>query len=297
LAKPELSIIIVHHRTPELLKLCLKSLREVLISGHRKSHGTCDVNKLDYEIIVVDSTVSRKARDLIRENYSEIKYLPFEENLGYSRGVNSGIRNSSGEYILILNPDAIVTEGTIAELLDYMRKHPDIGMLGPKMLNFNGTVQRTYFSFYKPMTIIARRTFLGRFKPFKRALSDFLMADSDPNKIQTSDWLMGSAILVSRRAIEKVGGMDERFFMYFEDVDWARRFWHNDYKVVYYPKAVVYHYHQRESRSRLGLLDALFNKKTRWHISSAIKFFWKYRNLAKVNNSPRPNSHINTIVK
>ncbi len=210
---PELSIIIVHHKTPELLKLCLKSIQETSVG-------------LDYEVIVVDSTISRGAQDFIKEYYGsptsklyDIKYLAFKENLGYSRGVNLGIQKAKGEYLLILNPDIIVVGDSIQKMLDYMKKHSDIGMLGPKMLNFNGTAQRTYFSFYKPITIIARRTFLGRFKPFKKVLYDFLMADSDADKIQTPDWLMGSAIMVNRRAVEKVGGMDERFFMYFEDVD------------------------------------------------------------------------------
>jgi hypothetical protein len=266
----ELSIIIVHFKTPELLKLCLDSIKKT-------------VRDVSYEVIVVDSATSRKSAELMRERFPETTFLPRKENLGYSRGVNAGIQKAKGEYFLILNPDVILTENSAAKMLDYMRKHPDIGMLGPKMLNFNGTTQRTYFSFYKPITIIARRTFLGGLKPFKKALDDFLMSDSDANKMQTPDWLMGSAIMASRRAVERAGGMDERFFMYFEDVDWARRFWHNDFKVVYFPEAVMYHYHQRESKSRLGLFDALFNKKTRWHIKSAVKFFWKYRNLAKAN--------------
>lgn len=293
---PELSIIIVHHQTPELLKLCLKSLKKTL-GSEAQPRGPLEVGPLsNCEIVVVDSTVSRKARDLIQEinevtrpDLKEapmvgplIKYLPFKENLGYARGVNVGIKNSSGKYILILNPDVIVTDGTINKMVKYMKAHPDIGILGPRVLNFNGTHQKTYFSYYKPVTIIARRSFLSRFKPFRRVLNDFLMVDTDPTKIQTPDWLMGSAIMVSREAINKVGTMDKRFFMYFEDVDWARRFWHNDYKVVYYPEAIMYHYHQRESVSGLGLLDAIFNHKTRWHIKSAIKFFWKYRDLSKI---------------
>ncbi len=266
----ELSIIIVHHKTPELLKLCLNSIKK-------------SADDIDCEVIIVDSATSRKSAELAKEKFPEAIFLPHKENLGYSHGVNLGIQKANGEYLLILNPDVVVAGDSIQKMINYMKKHSDIGMLGPKMLNFNGTVQRTYFSFYKPITIIARRTFLGRFKPFKKALYDFLMVGSDADKIQTPDWLMGSAIMVSRRAIEKVGGMDERFFMYFEDVDWARRFWHNNFKVVYYPEAVMYHYHQRESKSKLGLFDPLFNKKTQWHIRSAVKFFWKYRNLAKVN--------------
>ena len=134
------------------------------------------------------------------------------------------------------------------------------------------------------MTILVRRSFLGNIGPFKKILDDFLMTGTDTNKIQTPDWIMGSAMMVKRKAVEKVGLMDERFFMYFEDVDWARRFWHNDYKVVYYPEAIMYHYHQRESKSRLGIFDALFNRKTRWHINSGIKFFIKYRNLTRTND-------------
>lgn len=279
---PEISIIIVHHQTPELLKLCLKSLKKT-VDLEAQPRDYLEVEPLsNYEIIVVDSTISRQARDLICEQYHQIKYLPFKENLGYARGVNIGIQNSSGRHILILNPDVIVTDGAIEKMANYMEKHPDIGMLGPQMLNFNGTHQRTFFSFYKPATIIARRSFLGHLRPFKRVLDEFLMADADSSKIQAPDWLMGSAIMVSREAVSRVGGMDERFFMYFEDVDWARRFWHNDYKVVYYPQAVMYHYHQRESRSGMGLLDVLFNRKTRWHIASAINFFWKYHNLQKI---------------
>ncbi|MBI2669629.1 MAG: glycosyltransferase family 2 protein [Candidatus Yanofskybacteria bacterium] len=281
---PEFSIVIVHHQTPELLKLCLKSLKKTKdLEVQPRNH--LEVEPLSKpEIIVVDSTISRQARDLIREQYPEIKYLPFKENLGYARGVNMGIKNSSGKFILILNPDVIVTDKSIQKMINFMEKHPDIGILGPQVLNFNGTHQRTFFSYYKLATMLARRSFLGRFGWFKRELDNFLMVDADPQKIQTPDWLMGSAIMVSREALNKIGTMDERFFMYFEDVDWARRFWHNDYKVVYYPEAVMYHYHQRESRSGLGLLDVIFNRKTRWHIASAIKFFWKYRNLQKIQS-------------
>jgi len=184
----KLSIIIVHHKTPELLKLCLNSIKKT-------------VGDINYEVIIVDSATSRKSADLAKEIFPEAIFLPHKENLGYSRGVNAGIKEATGEYFLILNPDIILTENAASKMLGYMKKHLDIGMLGPKMLNFNGTVQRTYFSFYKPITIVARRTFLGRFKPFKKALYDFLMADSNADKIQTPDWLMGSAIMVSKRAI------------------------------------------------------------------------------------------------
>jgi N-acetylglucosaminyl-diphospho-decaprenol L-rhamnosyltransferase len=269
---PELSIIIVHYHTQELLRLCLDSIKKT-------AYG------IKYELIVVDSAAIRETRDMIEEKYPEIIFVPFKENLGYSRGVNIGIQKSKGKYLLVLNPDIITTKGAILKMLWYVKKHPDIAVVGPKMMNFNGLPQKTFFSFYKPATIMARRSFLGKIwpfkKPFKKMLDEFLMADADDSKIQTPDWVMGSAMMLNREAISKVGGMDERFFMYFEDVDWCRRFWHNGYKVVFYPEAVMFHYYQRESKSRLGIFDALFNQKTRWHIKSAIRFFWKYRNLTQ----------------
>lgn len=264
----ELSIIIIHHRTPGFLKLCLDSIIRT-------------VGDLDYELVVVDSMSTRQSRDIVAERTPNTQLLTSNENLGFSRGVNWGIKNSSGRYILILNPDTILTDGAVLRMLNFMKKHPDVGMLGPQLRNFNDTIQQSYFSFYRPITIPARRGILSAFRPFKRALAEFTMADTDPNQLQTPDWLMGSALMVSRAAVDRVGLMDERFFMYFEDVDWARRFWHNGYKVVYFPAAIFYHYHQRESKSRLGVWDAILNRKTRWHIRSALKFFLKYRDLAQ----------------
>jgi hypothetical protein len=272
---PELSIIIVHHRTPGFLKMCLDSIRKTAAG-------------INYELIVVDSSTSRESRDIVTERAPQAVFLPYKENLGYSRGVNIGLENSHGEFILILNPDIVVAEDNIEKLLNFVKKHPDIGLVGPQLRNFNSTVQNSYFRFYKPITIVVRRTFLKRFKYFQKYMDDFLMADTNPNKIQTPDWVMGSVMLVSRKALETVGPMDERFFMYFEDVDWARRFWHNGYKVVYYPSAFFYHYHRHDSKTKLGMLDAIFNKKTRWHIQSAFKFFLKYRDLTVTRKFPQP---------
>ena len=247
-----------------MLRLCLKSIR-----------STID-KQLSYEVIVVDSFTQSKNKLIIKNEFPEVNFYPFKKNLGYSRGVNMGIFKSKGKYVLVLNPDIIVKQGSVETMLAYLKKHEDVGMIGPKMMNFNGTYQNTYFRFYKPLTILVRRSFFGKLPIFKKIENDFLMNDTNPNKIQTPDWIMGSAMMIPRAAIKKVGLMDERFFMYFEAVDWCRRFWHNGYKVVYLPAAVMYHYHQRESKSKWGILDPLFNKKTRWHLISAIKYFLKY---------------------
>lgn len=239
---PDLSIIIVNYKTPELLKLCLKALAEHL-------------GDVDHEVKVIDNS---------------------NNNIGYARGVNKGLRETTGEYRFILNPDAVITAGSVQKMLTYMDRHPDIGILGPQLRYFNDQHQRSYFRFYRPSTVLARRTPLGHLKHFKKIEAEFQMLDTDPQKIQAPDWILGAAMLVRGSALADVGFMDERFFLYFEDVDWCRRFWHNGYKVVYYPDAVFYHYYPRASRSRWGLLDIFLNRTTRWHIQSAFKFFRKY---------------------
>ena len=239
---PKLSIIIVNYKTPELLRLCLKAIKEHL-------------DGLDYEIKIIDNS---------------------DNNIGFARGVNAGLRETTGTYRLILNPDALITAGSVQKMITYMDAHEDIGILGPQLRYFNEDHQRSYFRFYRPMTVVARRTLLSKFSYFKKIIADFLMMDTDPKLIQTPDWILGAAMLVRASALPEVGLMDERFFLYFEDVDWCRRFWHNGYKVVYYPHAVFYHYYPRASSTRWGMFDILLNRTTRWHIRSAAKFFLKY---------------------
>ncbi len=239
---PKLSVIIVNYKSPELLKLCLKAIKE-------------HAGDIDNEVVVIDNSIN---------------------NRGFAKGVNEGLKKTTGQYRLILNPDAIITPAAVQKMIAYMDAHEDIGILGPQLLYFNGEHQRSYHRFYRPLTILARRTFLQHLSYFKKLNDEFMMTDTDPQKIQAPDWVLGGAILVRASALEKVGFMDERFFLYFEDVDWCRRFWHNGYKVVYYPEAKVYHYYPRSS-SKWGLLDAVLNQTTRWHIASAVKFFLKWR--------------------
>lgn len=232
--------------------------------------------ELLHEIVVVDSESKRAGQDVILDDFPNARLIIFKENIGYAKGINAGISASSGQYILILNPDIIVTGGVIKKMVDFIENNQTIGILGPQLLDFNGTVQRSYFRFYTPFTILARRTFLGKLPFFKKAQENFLMLETDPDQIQYPGWIMGSALMISRKAIEQIGVMDERFFLYFEDVDWARRFWENGYKVAYYPEAKMYHYHQRRSRAGFDVFDLFIRKETRWHIKSGIKYFLKY---------------------
>ena len=259
----KLSIIIVHYKKPPILRLCLKSIKN-------------SIKDLDYEVIVVDSSTSEVSQDLILEEFPNVKLIPFKENTGYSKGVNAGIAEAGGEYVLVLNPDAVVADDSVNKMINLLEDNPDIGLVGPTLLNFNSQPQPSCFRFYTPLTVVCRRTFLGKFPYFKSLLNKFLLKDKDLTKLQDVDWVMGSAMLIRRADLEKVGLMDERFYMYFEDVDWCRRFWENRLRVVYYPEARMYHYLQRGSNRGFAFLDLLLGRLSRWHLASGIKYFAKY---------------------
>jgi len=259
----ELSIIITSYKNPELLKVCVDSVKKNLtLTG--------------YEIIVSDSATEEKTALMMNDDYPEIKFLSSTENIGFSGTVNRGLEVAKGEYILILNGDIIVKENSIEGLLDYIKNNSDVGIVGPQLLNFNETFQPSVFRFYTPLTILYRRTPLGRFGFAKKHLDNFLMKDFDHKEIREVDWIMGSSLMTSRKALEKVGPMDHNFNLYFEDTDWCRRFWEKDLKVVYFPQSQMYHYHGRGSAGK-GMIKLLVsNRLTRIHISSAIKYFIKY---------------------
>src|SRR3989344_3486328 len=124
-----LSIVIVNYKNPALLRLCLKSLEHTLDT------------KLNYEILVVDISSEIETQNVILEEFPKVRLLSFKKNIGYTKGVNEGIKNSSGDYFLILNPDIIPLKNSIETLLNYMKEHEDVGLAGPQLLNFDGTPQ------------------------------------------------------------------------------------------------------------------------------------------------------------
>lgn len=264
--KPYLSVIVASYKNPGLLELCLSSLKK-------------NITGIDYEIIVTDNATEEETFDLMREKFPDVKFIPNENNTGFGGIANQGINASNGKYLFIINSDIIIKESkAISELVEYLENNSKAGIVGPRLVNFDNSIQPSFFKFYTPLTIIYRRTFLKKFGFAKKHLRRFLMQDEiSYEKANQVDWLMGSAMMTKKSAVEKVGKMDTKnFFMYFEDVDWCWRFWQNGFQVVYLPTAQVYHYHGKQSASRNAINAVLMNKYTRIHISSAIKFFLKH---------------------
>jgi len=262
--KPELSILITSYKNPALLKLCIKSIR-------------ANTKGIDYEIIVADSNTDEATRDVMREYFSDIKFLPNFKNVGFGRLVNQMLDIAQGEFYFIINADIIIKNSSINDLLEYIKARPQVGIVGPKLINFDNTVQQSCFKFYSPLTVLYRRTLLGKFGFAKKHLDEFMLKEQQKTEeaIET-DWIMGSAMMVRGKAASEVGKFDKRYFMYFEDVDWCWRFWQNGYKVIYNPLIKVFHYHGKASASKNVLNSIFFNKYARIHIASGIKFFWKF---------------------
>ncbi|OGN00466.1 MAG: hypothetical protein A3B91_04465 [Candidatus Yanofskybacteria bacterium RIFCSPHIGHO2_02_FULL_41_29] len=257
-----LSIIIVNFKNPPLLRLCLKTLRNVLRSG------------FSYEIVVVDIASTVETRNVISE-FPDVRIVSFKENVGYTKGVNEGIKASFGDIFFIVNPDIIALKDGTERMVEYIQENPEVGLLGPQLLNFDGSIQDSFFGFYNLWTIIYRRTFLGNLPWAKEELSRFLAKDKSRSKAAKVNWVMGSALMTTQKAVNDVGLMDENLFLYMSEVDWAKRFWENGYKVIYFPEAQMYHYHRRGSKGRLDAFD-IIKKETRWHIFDAIRYFKKH---------------------
>lgn len=258
-----LSIIIVNYKSAVLTKACLESLLQQPLPK-------------DTELVVVDNDSQDDSASLLRADFPEVRVLVSPKNLGMAGGVNIGLREVHGEYYLILNPDIIVLPGALKALLEFMDVHPEVGLAGGKLISPNGQLQASCYRFYRWATIVYRRTVLGKTMRGRKEVDRFLMKDFDHATVAEVDWLQGACLLARARAVEQVGGMDQRFFMYFEDVDWARRFWQAGWRVNYVPQAIFSHYHQRSSELA-SLFGLLTNRVARAHVASALKYFWKYR--------------------
>ncbi|MFA6994955.1 MAG: glycosyltransferase [Patescibacteria group bacterium] len=262
----DLSIIIVNYRNKSKLINCLESLRAAPLNGYNS------------EIIVVDNNSGDDLSSLARD-YKNIKLIVSSRNLGMGGGNNLGINEASGEVILILNPDTIISGAAIKILFDYLQEHPEAGLVGPKLLYPDGSLQLSCANFPDFFMPILRRTFLGDYFASKR--DRFMMKDFDHNSLRPVDWLMGSCLMFKKQ-IKLTSGevwtprFDERYFMYFEDIDLARQAWAKEKKVVYNPEAVIIHDHQRQSAKHPWYLAVFLDALARQHISSWFKYFIKW---------------------
>jgi hypothetical protein len=221
----KLSIIIVNFNTKDLTKACIES---VMNEG----------SSLDFEVVVVDNNSKDGSIDELKKlwrKYKNLKLIENKENLGFSKANNQGARAASGEYILLLNSDTVVKRFSFKKLIAFAEKKEDAGVVGARLLNPDGSLQDSCFHFPTIKNAI-REYWLGQ----KGLFEKYAPKGNRPVEVEA---LVGAAFLITPKALQEVGLLDERYFMYFEDVDYCRRVWEKGLKVYYLPEARVLHYH------------------------------------------------------
>jgi GT2 family glycosyltransferase len=262
----ELSFIIVNYRSRQKAEVCIDSII-------KSAEG-----RLDYEIILVENASGEDLSALAARS-PRIKLIVSEENRGMGGGNNIGLAAAAGEYAFILNPDTIIQGDAPVVLLDYLKSHPEAGIVGPKLLNTDGSLQYSCARFPGFFMPILRRTFLGKY--FSRIRDRFQMLDFDHDSPRRVGWLMGSALMFRRKYILPAGEcfqprFDERYFMYFEDVDICRSSWKKGLAVVYLPEAVLIHDHARASARHPWYVAFFRDRLTRTHVCSWLKYTVKW---------------------
>jgi len=225
-----LDIIIVNHNSTDYLLSCLGSVYDSLQGLPAK--------------VFVQDNASEDDVDRVNEAFPKVLLSKNSYNMGFSKAANNALKQSAAPYIVLLNPDTHVPHGFFECVLRYMEENPDVGIIGPKILNRDGSVQGSARSFPTLLTAFFGRNSLltGWFPNSRLARQSIPTNISDGVAPMAVDWVSGACMVVRKKAIDDVGFMDERFFMYWEDVDWCKRMWHSGWKVVYFPQASIVHY-------------------------------------------------------
>jgi len=230
---------------------------------------------LDLECLVLsNSGYSRDELARYSEQLGDARLIAAPRNLGYAGGVNAALAEAGGDYVYVLNPDCLLTDGNVVRIMDEMDRSPEWAIAGPKVVDEEGNLQPSCRRFPKPWTFLLVRSVFARLPGASRERRRYLMGDYGRESPREVDWVSGGATIAKCEALKRIGGMDERYFLYMEDVDWCRSAWQSGYKVVYCPFSKVIHAGRHQSIK--GGLQALRNVHFRWHITSLFKYFVKY---------------------
>lgn len=234
--EPELSVIIVSYNVAGFLNHCLDSVVRAC-SG------------FDAEVLVVDNSSTDNTADMVRNKYPGVTLIENPRNLGYTRANNQGLAAARGRYVLFLNPDTILPHDALSLSMAFLRDHPDAGLLSLKLVNSDGTFQAACRrGFPTPMTAFYRMIGLSRLFPGSRRFGRYNLTYLDPNATAEVDAVCGAYMMARGDLLRKLGGFDETFFMYGEDIDLCWRVRREGYRVFYHPAAEVIHFKGESSR-------------------------------------------------
>lgn len=251
---PDISVIIVSWNVRELLANCLRSVFAQ--------------TELALQIIVVDSASSDGSPELVAEQFPQVELLACQENVGFPRGNNLGLERANGRFILLLNPDTIVHGDALARMVSYLQQYPAVGVLGPQLLNDDGSVQSSRRRFPTLGTAVFESTWLQPFAP-QAVLDHYYARDVGDGETAVVEWVMGACLMTRQEVVAQVGGLDEAYFMYSEELDYCRRIHEAGWQVVYYPEAQVTHLSGKSSEQAVTQRHINFNR-------AKLRYFRKY---------------------
>jgi len=242
----DISVVIVSYNVRELLRRCLASV----YAGLQGLQG---------EVIVVDNASTDGSAEMVRREFPQVRLVDNPHNRGFAAANNQGIGLSRGRYILLLNCDAEVVGEALTTMVDCLDRHSEMGLVGPQLLNTDGSVQSSRRRFPTLATAFVESTILQRWLPNLGHLRRYYVMDRPDNLEQEVDWLIGACLLVRREVVEQVGPLDEAFFMYFEEVDWCHRIRQGGWKIVYLPSAQVVHHYGQSAEKDIPHRHIYFN--------------------------------------
>ena len=197
----------------------------------------------DYEIIVVDNGSTDGVEQMLSSEYPSVKLIRNEKNLGYTRPMNQALSQAAGEFLLELNPDTVIFPGALDKLLNFMHSHSNVGICGPKVLNIDGTLQKSCRrGDSRPWAVISYFIGLSALFPSSKFFSQYHMSYLDPDQNLQVDGVSGSCLLIRRQVLDQIGYLDEQFFAYQEDADYCLRAREAGWQVYYVPEAQIKHY-------------------------------------------------------
>lgn len=264
----DLSIIIVSWNVRELLDKCLESLK---LARHSNAiHGQIDFSM---EVIVVDSGSADGSAELLREKHPDVALLAQSQNVGFTRGNNIGLKRARGAFLLLLNPDTEVSPGALGLMIEFMRGHPRVGIVGPHTLNSDGSHQSTRRRFPTLLTGIFESTWFSAWAP-AAVERRYRMLDTNDDDTLAADWVQGSALMLRREVYDAIGGLDEGFTMYSEELDYCRRAKAAGWQVFYHGGALITHHGGKSSEQAAAFKQIHFQ-------TSKLRYFRKHHGNAQ----------------
>jgi N-acetylglucosaminyl-diphospho-decaprenol L-rhamnosyltransferase len=248
----DLSIIIVSYNSRDHLQRCLESL-----ASHPPG--------VEHEIIVVDNDSRDGSAPMVASEFPQVRLLRLPRNVGFAAGANRGAREATGEAVVLLNPDSELAADPFAPMLTYLREHEDVGIVAPRLLDPDGSLQLSCRSFPTfSVALFNRYSLLTRLFPGNRYSRRYLLSNWKHDSVCDVDWVSGACLTIRRYLFERIGLLDESYFMYIEDVDLCQRVHRAGYKVIYFPEASVIHHIGRSSRT-LASRSIVARHRSMWH--------------------------------